>query len=89
MSQEISATEAARNFSEILNRVRYRGETFDIVRGGEVVATLGTAARRRATASALIAALDAVGDLEDLEFASDLEQIQREQPTLPDDPWAS
>src|SRR4026207_1962020 len=33
----ISATEAARSFSELLDRVCYRGETFVIERGGEPV----------------------------------------------------
>jgi antitoxin (DNA-binding transcriptional repressor) of toxin-antitoxin stability system len=33
----VSATEAARNFSELLNRVRYRRQTFLIERGGRAV----------------------------------------------------
>jgi len=37
MKSEISATEAARRFSEVLNRVRYRNETFVVNRGGEPV----------------------------------------------------
>ncbi|MGH7923191.1 MAG: type II toxin-antitoxin system Phd/YefM family antitoxin [Candidatus Binatus sp.] len=37
MKSEISATEAARRFSEVLNRVRYRNETFVVKRGGEPV----------------------------------------------------
>ena len=36
-SRIISATEAARTFSELLDRVYYRGETFVIERGGEPV----------------------------------------------------
>jgi len=34
MKSEISATEAARRFSEVVNRVRYRNETFVVKRGG-------------------------------------------------------
>jgi prevent-host-death family protein len=34
---KISATEAARNFSGLINRVHYRGETFVVERGGEPV----------------------------------------------------
>ncbi len=30
----ISATEAARNFSDLTNRVSYRGETYTVERGG-------------------------------------------------------
>ena len=33
----ITATEAARNFSDILNRVKYKGEEFAVERNGEVV----------------------------------------------------
>lgn len=34
MKSEISATDAARRFSEVVNRVRYRNETFVVKRGG-------------------------------------------------------
>ncbi len=37
MKSEISATDAARRFSEVVNRVRYRNETFVVKRGGEPV----------------------------------------------------
>lgn len=37
-TRSITATEAARNFSDLLNQVRYRSIEFDIVRGKEVVA---------------------------------------------------
>lgn len=37
MKSEITATEAARRFSEVVNRVRYRNETFIVKRGGEPV----------------------------------------------------
>jgi hypothetical protein len=33
----VSATEAARNFSELLNRVRYRRQSFLVERGGRAV----------------------------------------------------
>ena len=36
----ISATEAARSFSEVLNRVQYRDMSFSIERGRKVVARL-------------------------------------------------
>ncbi|MBI2767632.1 MAG: type II toxin-antitoxin system Phd/YefM family antitoxin [Chloroflexi bacterium] len=37
---KITATELARNLSDVLNRVRYRGEHFIVERNGEVVAVL-------------------------------------------------
>lgn len=85
----VSATEAARNLSELLNRVRYRGESFDVVRGGSVVARLTPSATPlRATAKELLEALRLVG-APDEAFAADLERVQAEQPTLLEDPWAT
>jgi prevent-host-death family protein len=40
MATRITATELARNLSDILNRVKYRGEEFEVVRKGEVLAVL-------------------------------------------------
>jgi prevent-host-death family protein len=37
---EITATNAARNFAELLDAVEHRGESFRIVRRGKVVAQL-------------------------------------------------
>ena len=42
---EISATEAARRFSEILDAVEHRGESFVIVRKGRPVARMGPATK--------------------------------------------
>lgn len=40
MHQVISVTEAARNFSDVINRVYYQGQTYLLTRGGVVVAQL-------------------------------------------------
>jgi len=45
----ISATEASRNFSDILNRAQYRGESFEVMRAGEVVARIEPARPREMT----------------------------------------
>lgn len=37
---EITATEASRNFADLLDAVEHRGETFVIVRRGKVIAQL-------------------------------------------------
>jgi antitoxin (DNA-binding transcriptional repressor) of toxin-antitoxin stability system len=37
MKIRISATQTARRFSELMNRVRYRGESFVVERGGKPV----------------------------------------------------
>jgi antitoxin (DNA-binding transcriptional repressor) of toxin-antitoxin stability system len=44
MADKITATDAARRFSGVLNQVRYQGAELDIVRGKEVVARLLPAA---------------------------------------------
>ncbi|MQB00772.1 MAG: type II toxin-antitoxin system prevent-host-death family antitoxin [Actinobacteria bacterium] len=42
---DISATDAARRFSEILDAVEHRGESFVIVRKGRPVARMGPATK--------------------------------------------
>jgi prevent-host-death family protein len=44
---EITATDAARHFADVLDAVEHRGETFTIVRRGRVVAHLEPASRGR------------------------------------------
>jgi antitoxin (DNA-binding transcriptional repressor) of toxin-antitoxin stability system len=41
--KEISATEAARRFSEVLDAVEHEHRTFVVRRGGKVVASIGPA----------------------------------------------
>lgn len=40
MRTDISATEAVRHFSELLNNIKYRGAQYTIVRAGEPAAAL-------------------------------------------------
>jgi antitoxin (DNA-binding transcriptional repressor) of toxin-antitoxin stability system len=40
MMSSIAATNAARNFSDLINRVRYQGASFEIERGNEVIARI-------------------------------------------------
>lgn len=40
MPNTISVTEAARNFSEVINQVHYQGKTFLLTKGGKIVARL-------------------------------------------------
>ncbi len=41
--KQLSATDAARRFSEVLDRIEQRGESVTIVRHGRAVATIGPA----------------------------------------------
>src|SRR3972149_307796 len=69
MKSKLTATEAARNLSDLLNRVRYRGERFTIVRGGEEVAALVAAPVAPPPRPALVALLIDTRVLVDLERA--------------------
>lgn len=53
MPETISVTEAARNFSDVINRVYYQGQSYLLTRGGTVVAQL-TAASAPLTGSELL-----------------------------------
>lgn len=86
MESHIGATEASRNFSEILNRVRYRGETFVIERGGEPVARIIPAGAPRCTLRDLVELLKRIPRPDD-EYLDIVESVTRNQPPLPKSPW--
>ncbi len=89
MTERISATRAARSFSDLLNRVRYQGDSFVIVRNGEAMGQLGpVVGKRPRTLKELVGLIREMGP-PDEDFARDLEEIRREQPALPGDPWRS
>ena len=89
MSGRVTATEAARNFSELLNRVRYGRETFVILRGGEEVGQLTPVeSHPEPTLRRLLEVLE-LAEKPDDRFASDLEEIQANQPPAGDSPWHS
>jgi prevent-host-death family protein len=48
--KSVSATEAARNFADVLDAVESRGETFVVVRRGRAVARIGPAGAGRGAA---------------------------------------
>lgn len=82
----LTATDAARSFSDVLNRVA-AGEEFEIVRNGAPVARLGPApvhAVPGARLNDLLARLPAVDDA----FTAELRAIRAQQ-GIDEDPWAS
>lgn len=89
MDTTITATELARTLSEILNRVRYRGERFVIERNGEAIASIGPAGTVPGITLRELAAR--LGDLPlpDDRFADDLEVIQASQPPAEFTVWDS
>ena len=85
----ITATELARSLSDILNRVRYKGESFLIERNGEAVAVIGPvgmSARKGRTGIEVARLLRGLRLPEG--FGDDLEAIHAAQgmPTIPEWP---
>ena len=87
MEKNLSATEVVRKFSEILNSVRYRGESYTIVRGGKPIASIlpvETSSRKK-----LLGELkEMVKDIPHLgadadRFGRDLRDILEHQPPMP------
>jgi len=77
-AKTITATDAARSFSDVLNQVRYQGAEFDIVRGREVIARLLPAAPPGGVAldrlDELVRSLPHLGPREVEAFARDIER---------------
>jgi hypothetical protein len=82
----ISATEAARSFSELLDRVCYGGESFVIERGGEPVCEMSHVKPLRFTGADLLALLDSLPK-PDRAFWAAVEDATRQTPAVPDSPW--
>ncbi len=90
MPESLTATEVARRFADVLNRVAYRRESFVIVRGQRPVAELRPVptGARLADLPALLAALPRLDDAD--AFAADLDAARTELAAEePADPWPS
>ena len=83
---KLTATEAARNFSDVLNRVA-AGEEIEIVRNGSIVALLGPPKRRLLSAESFRELLASAPPIDE-EFAADLRRI-RADAGPPESPWPS
>jgi antitoxin (DNA-binding transcriptional repressor) of toxin-antitoxin stability system len=86
MESHISATDAARSLSDLLNRVRYRGESFIIERGGEAVCRMVPAKPQRCTVADLVRALKSA-PTPDADYFDAVEKLTKKQPKLPKGRW--
>lgn len=87
MQTRVSATRAVRSFSDLLNRVRYRGEEFVIERGGEAICHMTPATPvRRTTGSELLAILREL-PRPDRGFATDVREAVARQGRVPRSRW--
>ena len=82
----MTATEAARNFSELLNRVA-AGEQIELMRSGAAVAVMSPP-RARLMSAARFRELIASAPPPDGDFLDDM-QAAREAVGPPEDPWRS
>jgi len=93
MTRTITATEAVRKFSEILNSIKYTGNDYTIMRGGKPVATICSAethakALTLGDLAGLVKSLPALGD-EAERFKKDIKEARKRQPHMPEkDKWA-
>lgn len=87
--ESITATKAARHFSDLLNRVAYRHESLEIRRGGRAVARLVPAEPKAGIKlkdlNKLLAQLPGLAD-DAAAFAAD---VKTAEPEPEDDAWES
>ena len=86
MESHISATDAVRNFSDLLNRIRYRGEEFVIERGGEPICRMVPVGPKKCTVADLVHILR-TAPKPDPGYWDDLEDIIKNQPPVQESPW--
>ncbi len=86
MESRISATEAARSFSDLLNRVRYRGEQFVIERGGEPICRIVPVGPAKFTLADLAQLLE-TAPKPDAGYGKAVKKAIRSQGKLPKSPW--
>ncbi len=87
MTTHVSATQAVKTFSDLLNRIRYRGEEFVVERGGEAVCRMTPAGPPKRLTLGDLASLLRELPKPDAGFASAVRRAARRQGRLPRSPW--
>jgi antitoxin (DNA-binding transcriptional repressor) of toxin-antitoxin stability system len=85
-ARRVSATDAARSFSDVLNRVQYRGETIVVERGGTPICEIAPARPLQFKLSDLAALLRAAPK-PDAGYWDALEEILQRQAPVQSSPW--
>jgi antitoxin (DNA-binding transcriptional repressor) of toxin-antitoxin stability system len=88
VARRVSATDAARKFSDLLNRVEYRGERFVIERGGTAVCEMAPARPVKFMLSDLAGLLRSAPK-SDASYWDALDRILRDQPQVEPSLWES
>lgn len=88
MATSLSATQAAREFSNMLARVRYRGEEFVIEKGGEPMCRiLPLSGALPSSTAAQLASIIGRFPKPDPDYLRQIERAVRNQPKAPKSPW--
>ena len=87
MTTHVSATEAVRAFSDLLNRIHYRAEEFIVERAGEPVCRMTPAGPAKRLSFRDLASLLREIPKADADYASDVRRATRSQGRLPRSPW--
>jgi len=87
MGRHITATDAVRQFSDLLSTIKFKGSRYTIVRGGKPVASLGPAVapvheKTLGELKELMKKLPRLGE-EAAAFAKDLKTTAKKQPGVP------
>ena len=88
MKSRISATQAARSFSELMNRVRYRGESFVVERGGKPICEILPARPPKFNGADLAALLRSLPK-PDKAYLKIVEEVAAKQPNVAESRWRS
>jgi antitoxin (DNA-binding transcriptional repressor) of toxin-antitoxin stability system len=84
---KVSATDAVRAFSDLLNRIRYRGEEFVVERAGEPICRMTPAAPAKRLTLRDFTALLREMPKPDAGYASDVRRAARSQGRPPRSSW--
>jgi antitoxin (DNA-binding transcriptional repressor) of toxin-antitoxin stability system len=87
MMTRVSATEAVRTFSDLLNRIRYRGEEFVVERAGEPVCRMTSAAPAKTLSLRDLASVLREIPKPDAGYALAVRRAARSQGRRPRSPW--
>jgi antitoxin (DNA-binding transcriptional repressor) of toxin-antitoxin stability system len=86
-AKRISAADASRSFSEILNRVKYRGESFIVERNREPICRIEPVGRRKPVTTDNIEEFWKRLPRPDKRFAGELEEIHNLFRAMPRSAW--
>jgi antitoxin (DNA-binding transcriptional repressor) of toxin-antitoxin stability system len=86
MKTRISSTKAARSFSDIVNRVKYRGESFVVERRGQPLCEIVPVRPAKSTVADFVRLVRSIPK-PDEEYLDIVEDLVKNQPKVAPSPW--